>query len=59
MKKTVFHRYTTGKKEDIINTILLLDQSTRLTNYDETMDLKDRDFDPDKKLYIEIKIVEY
>lgn len=59
MKKTVFHRYTTGKKEDILPTILLLDQSIRLTNYDETMDLKDRDFDPDKKLYIEIKIVEY
>ena len=59
MKKIVFHRYTTGKKENIIPIIQLLDQSTKLTNYDEIIDLKDFNFDKEKKLYIEIKVVEY
>lgn len=58
MKQTVFHRYTTGKKVDILPIIQLLDKQTKLTNYDMTMDIKDHSFDNDKKLYIEIKVIE-
>ena len=56
--KIVFHRYTTGLKKDILPVILRLDEFTELTDYDEVIDIKERDFPDDKKLYIEIKVFE-
>lgn len=58
-KETVFHRYTTGKKKDIIKYIDVLDQGKHITNFDQIIDLKERSFDEDARLYIEIKVIKY
>ena len=58
--KLVFHRYTTGTKKSIWNTIKWLNEKTRLTNYNQVDgDISNMDYDPNKKLYIEIKVYEY
>lgn len=59
MKEIVLHRYTTGKKKDIIFAVDFLDKQTKLSNFDEIMDLKDLTFKDNEKLYIEIKAVKY
>lgn len=59
MKKIVLHRYTTGKSENILPIIDYLDKQTNVTNYDEILDIRDKSYDKTKKLYIEIKAVEY
>jgi len=59
MKKLVFHRYTTGTKRSFWNIIEWLNSKTKLTHYDEVIDIIDKKYDKDKKLYIEIKVYEY
>lgn len=59
MKKLIFHRYTTGVKKTIWNIVEYLNNRTKLTHYDEVIDIIDKNYDPDKKLYIEIKVWEY